>query len=399
MKSISNSKHLTLLLLVIIAIWPLNSSYGSQPKSLVPLTCEIEPLEYDQISGKLTVEVKVSRTKRNWPSCKCDMVAVRVDSVDGLEYTGNEEWDVYVDSITPSTTVLELTVPVNDTSGFIINATCGVFTFDWDRYFITTDDTVRAVWSNPRYYIPIGNPVSDEEFGRLTYDEYKKIEKARLEEIEQLKNYKGKSTTGHGPRLSPKDSVYYNTLSEHDQRLWIRMRNMERMPLTDKDQQDLSINGKWYRRYKGETKFQVIQGKTKEQIFADGMRYQDSLRANPPDNVYDVILDLRDPDDYEFIYKLVDSLIPKEENGFYRVLTTKAVMEKILERSIGNKRTNPPSWKKPDSYKPKPEPEKKQESRIPQRENKDILFFEGFEDAWPGIWSVLVGGKRPRLPL
>ncbi|MFH2050045.1 MAG: hypothetical protein ABIJ12_11420, partial [bacterium] len=43
-------------------------------ESLLPLTCKIEPLEYDVNSGQLSVEVKFSRTKSNWPSCKCDMV-------------------------------------------------------------------------------------------------------------------------------------------------------------------------------------------------------------------------------------------------------------------------------------------------------------------------------------
>ena len=134
--------------------------------------------------------------------------------------------------------------------------------------------------------------------------------------------------------LNPEDSALVDSLSDMGKRRLGRMRMLERTPLTDEDREWIVIDNRWFVRERGETKFRRVEGRTDEQLRADAQRYSDSLAANPPNNVYDVILDLRDPDDYETARSLTDSLAVTAEKGFYRTVVNKATLTELINKGI-----------------------------------------------------------------
>ena len=93
-----------------------------------------------------------------------------------------------------------------------------------------------------------------------------------------------------------------------------KMRELEKTPLMDLDVQTFHIGDSAYIRNKGEYKFRL---NTKRVDSSNHRRKQDSLIYETPlgDELLDIVLDLREPDDYDYVRKLVDSMKPAEKTG------------------------------------------------------------------------------------
>jgi len=321
----------------------------------------------------------------------CDAVTVQVSGIDGLEYSGAERWEITSDTLAPAfLTRLEATAPPNDTSGLIVTMGCGEHQSNYPTYFITTADTVRTLGSNPREHPRLP---TEEERRQNRLKDYERAKREWEERQEQLRRFKGKSTTG--PVMNPKDSALVDSLSDKGKRQLGRMRMLERSPLTDQERQWIVIDNRWFVRERGETKFRRVEGRTDEQIRADAQRYWDSLAANPPDSVYDVILDLRDPDDYDFAKSLLERLLPTDSVGFFRAVMNRPTLMKLTNRGIKFWRSR--CWPEPcvpkrdktqAPVKGGKDMEHETDGGTPMKEGREILFFEGFESEWPGQWDV-----------
>jgi hypothetical protein len=152
--------------------------------------------------------------------------------------------------------------------------------------------------------------------------------------------------------MNPEDSALVDSLSDTGKRQLGRMRMMEESPLAEQARQTVEIEGRWFVRDRGETPFRRLEAKTDEQLRADAHRYGDSLAANPPKNVYDVVLDLRNRDHYEFAKSLVDSLIPVDSVGFYRALMDRPTLIKLDNEGIKYRRANRAPLMPSDSTQP-----------------------------------------------
>ena len=210
------------------------------------------------------------------------------------------------------------------------------------------------------------------------------------EKQKQLQNWEGKGTYRSLIHFSPEDSVFYSTLSDRGKQNFRRMRLFERTPLTDQDRQLHTVDGQWYERLRGETRFRPIPGITKEELRSGNWRRRDSVAANPPDNSYDIVLDLRNHADYEFVEPRVDSLIATSDSGFYETVVDRSTLIELIKHGIQYRRTDGPLMNPRDStgsHGPRrTDPDRKSESRLPGREGRDEIFSTDFEGAWPGPW-------------
>jgi hypothetical protein len=110
------------------------------------------------------------------------------------------------------------------------------------------------------------------------------------------------------------------------------MVDLEKGPLTDRDAQYITVNGKHFVRWKGETKFRPVEWTS--DVAATVKREEDSIRALHKDQIYHVTLQLGKPEDYEFARSLVDTLLPTDTAGVYRASVTKDILGKIEKQGI-----------------------------------------------------------------
>ncbi len=348
-----------------------------------------EVVSYDENSGHLTLKFTITYFPDAYLKATCEVLMMTMYPFDGLIYAGPDTLLVPYRTQNPYSTVWELTLLPNDTSYLVFREECDRTAYHYGITFVTTGDTLITRW---------GTGGRDGELVlewtvRRWPDPREDLERAKREweaQQESLKHFKGKETTG--PVMNPEDSALVDSLSDQGKRQLGKMRIMENSPLTDYERQTIEIEGRWFVRDRGETKFRRVEAKTDEQLRADAQRYWDSLGANPPKNAYDLILDLRDRGNYEFAKSLLDSLIAADSAGFFRAVMDRPTLIKLIDKGIKYHRTNKPPLVPSDSTKLHrtrgPEPEKKPESSLPLREGQDVLFFEGFESVWPGQWYV-----------
>ncbi len=345
----------TVLALLFAVLWGAAGEVQATVKVGARYLPKFEPLSYVKGTGEVKLKITIQRDLDD-PQAPWDEVTLTAYGVDlkykgdtarldipycGFlgskrhEYYGDSSWVARFDAQGYYSTTFHLTIPDNSSSCFAMLFEFGEsYAFHRGVCFSTVGDTLETFQSYSFTELQLDR---QDRRDTLPSEDYERAKREWKERQEQLERFKGKGTTG--PVMNPEDSALVDSLSDMGKRQLGRMRMLERTPLTDQDRQVLAIDGRWYERKRGETKFRHIPGKTKEEIRADAQRYSDSLAANPPNNVYDVILDLRDPKDYEFASSLIDSLISTEEPGFYRAVVPSELMEKLRENGIEARKT------------------------------------------------------------
>jgi hypothetical protein len=392
MKKVVKAVGLALLLSVAMSAGQqVNATIEGGPSGPVePFGPGLEVVSYAKNTGQLKMKFTITYFPDAQLQPTCEQLMMTMYPFDGLTYNGPDTLLVPYKTENPYSTLWELTLPPNDTSYLIFREECDRVAYHYGIMFVTTGDTLVTRWESGGR----DGELSFEWTFRHWADPREDYERAKREweaRQESLKLFKGKSTTGHGLRLTPEDSATFNTLSEKGKRQFVRMRHLERTPLTDEDRQWIEVDGRWYVREHGDYKFRHVPGKTMEEIHAETQRYQDSLAANPPNNLYDIILDLRDPKDYDIAYSLTDSLVATKEIGFYRTVVTRPVLMKLIQKGIDYQLTGRKQLPLPDTsetYNKKRKSEQETDGSSSTKEGQEILFFEGFEGAWPGQWSV-----------
>jgi hypothetical protein len=292
-----------------------------------PFLFEFAVESYTKSTGALTLRVTITYCPETSLKANCDLLTLSVYPVGGLTYTGEDTLLIPYRDQNPYTALFEVTVPPNDTCALVFLWECGQARWD-GQCFATTGDTLVTFRANPSHYGDLARERSlrkDEPYLQKDYERAKREWEAQQE---SLKHFKGKETTA--PVMNPEDSALVDSLSDKGKRLLGKMRMMEDSPLTHNRRQTVEIEGRWFVRDSGETKFRRVEAKTDEQLRVDAQRYWDSLAANPPGNQYDVILDLRDPEHYGFAKSLLDSLIPADSVGFYRAVMDRPTLIKLI---------------------------------------------------------------------
>jgi hypothetical protein len=362
---------------------------GGPSTPVEPFAPGYEVVSYERYSGELKLKFSITYFPNSQLKPDCDTLLMTVYPFNGLTFTGPDSFWVPYRDINPYSTVWLVTLPLNDTSYLVFREKCGNTAYHYGLTFVTTADTLVIRWGSGDRDRELVYEWTMRSWEPYLQKDYERTKREWEKQQEQLKRFKGKGTTG--PVMKPEDSALVDSLSDRGKRLLGRMRQLERRPLTDQERQWFVIDGRWYLRERGEREFHLVKGKTMDEIRAEAQRRWDSLLADPSGPRYDVILDLREKAAYEAARLLTDSLIETGEAGFYRVVVDKATLTELIQRGIKYRRTNPPKWR--DLRRPHrgsgSEPEKKDESSLPVRdEGQEVLFFEGFEGAWPGSWAT-----------
>jgi len=164
-----------------------------------------------------------------------------------------------------------------------------------------------------------------------------------------------------------------------------KMQILEKGPLEDYDEQIFLVDNKIWLRSKGETQFHL--GESTTDVAAQIHARQDELAELGKNIEYDIVLDLRSEDDMKYVLALGLNKDKMEIGGYYRATMTKSQIAEISKHGI-----------KYDIYPDYPFPNSgsnDEEELINKDPNnnitmdiQDVILFEGFEGAWPGIWTV-----------
>lgn len=368
---------------------------GGPPTPVEPFAPGYEVVSYAKSTGQLTLRFSITYFLDAQLQPTCDLLLMTVYPFDALIYTGPDTLLVPYRTENPYSTVWELILPPNDTSYLVFREECDRTAYHYGITFVTTGDTLMTRWGSGR---------RDRELAmdwtvRHWLDPREDYERAKREWEEKQKQRQpaeGKGTLRSLIQFSPEDSVFYSTLSDRGKQNFRRMRFLERTPLTDQDRQLHTVDGQWYERLRGETRFRPIPGITKEEIRSGIRRRRDLVVANPPDNSYDIVLDLRNHADYEFVEPRVDSLIATSDSGFYETVVDRSTLIELIKHGIQYRRTNGPLMNPRDStgsHGPRrTDPDRKSESNLPGREGRDEIFSTDFEGAdWTGTAGDTLG--------
>ncbi len=305
------------------------------------------PIEYSlETQDQLVVGEMISFSFGITPKhVSCDEITVSVETVSGLTYFGETYWTVPFKDKIETNYSFDVIIPDNDTCGLKITLSCGDYSNTINRYFITTSDSVEMIRGMPSIY-PEGfiRPKFEGRIGNVIPGEFP--EDDSLYGIPE------------NPTLIDYQKEEYTQLTKEEAQLR-KMHWLEREPLTDKDIQYHSIGNIRYERKRGESKFTIIKTYTEEEIQEQHLKRLDSLKANPPNHLYDMTINLTNKEDYEFVKQLVDSLIPTDSIGFFRAIVNKSMLNKLTFNKIKYDRTNRKKIVKLRDEKDHPAPKKK----------------------------------------
>ena len=336
------------------------------PGGLVePFGPGFEVVSYAKNTGQLKLKFSITYFPDAQLQPTCDPLMMTVYPFDGLIYTGPETLLVPYQIENPYSTLWELTLPPNDTSYLVFREECGNTAYHYGITFVTTGDTLLTRWGSGGHDGLLILEWSDRHQLK-SLEDYERAKREWEERQERLKHV-GKSTTGHLPRPTPEDSGRVKA--------WQReitldsLHKLEEKPLTDRNAQVIQVGDTLYIRKKGEYKFRVAE------TFNSWEEYLESRRNLKPEDLVSevhIVIDLRDPEDYNFVKGLVDSLIPMEKPGYYHTVAKMSVIDAIKTHRIGYMRY--PRYPGESGPPPKPGPRKEE----PRRKDRSSREGEGW---------------------
>jgi hypothetical protein len=344
--------------------------FGTMPTP--PFPGSLTPVAPPKPGGpvELRLEIRATRT--------CEAVTFSVDSVWSLEYQGEMTWVIGVEKGSTYSRTLHAVISPNDTSMIRITIKgCR----DWgsaELYFVPAGDTAKWFQGHPKDYLewPDWDTMPRMVLGGQSDSFPVVYERDSTADGQVLVDSSGVYSTG-GPR----------TMEE--------LQELEKTPLTARKVEGYEVDGKFWTRRLGEYKFRRQELLTEAQVrVLDEGRWERTKHEK-----LSLSIDLRKPEDYEFVKQLVDSLAPMERPGFYHAVVTRELSARIQARHIpterypgypgeaesplrrlARERNKPGSTS--DSAKEKPKVGLSPSAETIER------FHEGFEDGWPGFWMV-----------
>ena len=323
MKIISNSKQLTLLLLIIMAMWPLNSSYGTLPKTSYPYNFDIHPVEYPKDIGVVKMILKLSQNLE-W----CQKVDISVTTVNGLSYEGELNWSVTVDTLNTYMKVFNVTISDNDTCGLILRMSCADFSYNVSSFFVTTTDSIEYFIGDPRGWIPPGNDIrTGPRQGYIIPGEHPYMDSVYglWDNVHSFPYQDYDTTSKIIPDVKILEDNSIKPESKPD-----KMQLLEKELLIAEPYQTIRVNRETWIRYRGESKFH----KATQDELSDLTMTPDSLQALPMSAELNICLDLRDSTQYKIAELILGNLKEPEVNNFYHVKTTKSKVQELIDKGI-----------------------------------------------------------------
>lgn len=324
---------------------------ASSPIADLPFQIKFETASDASSDGTNVLRIFVSTNSSISIFRDCDTVQLEILEIHHLGYSGPHKITRLFDR---DTIVIDLPIdiPANDTSGLEFRFSgCGQRQHD-NAFWVLNGDSVEFYRGNPRLLPralfppnsrkgpPKGREVRKPSTGpKITY--------GYIDED-------GKFIEGEPPKKKPYVSKYIGELDPSDSTMawkrndsgWLeptkirtkrdidieKMREKEKTPLTEYDTQHISVGDEIWGRNKGEYKFTKVVMTTDRY---GTMRHRaDSIRALTKDRKYDLILDLRDSADYNFVRSLVNKLEATDSSGYYRVTMQKDDVLKLGVRNI-----------------------------------------------------------------
>lgn len=294
-----------------------------------PLAFDVK-IETDQTPVKAgSMKLKVSVVPRQ----ACAEISLTEFKTENLDYRGSLSISSAVTKSNGAEFSLPIDVATSDTCGIEFLVSGGEFGQRVTAYWVFEGGAVKTYSSRP--YLPRvkqydHNDLSGMEFRHTDkYDEattgpkhtqgYSDEEGNRITEAEYIESRKG---LNHGPITQRKAK------STHEKDLQ-RMRELEKTPLTEHDVQIFSLEGRAWERSRGDYKFHLKEGYTKEEI---GQHIK-SLQEVADTTVFEVTLDLRDPKKYRAAKELIPDITPMEPSGYFKAVATGALLKKV--RALG----------------------------------------------------------------
>ena len=334
-----------------------NSSKANQPKYyFFEVHHELKPQPSG--FGPTTLYINVI------PHINCENIVLQISKKDDVLYNGPETITIpYIDSMV----IFKLDIELNkDTSGiqfYVGNG--GQLHIPIHTYWVVEQDTVKSFNGDPRTFLSTqlrnkkqkvitvedrrmaeGGPIDPDGVGtyyytdgkgnRISEDEYKKRHPgsrkvyAEDEGLDDTAYVWQKGDDGLLYQIKKSDLPTKEEQKIKQQQE--KRRKLEEAPLTEYDKQDILVGDTLYSRYRGEYKFHI-----EEPIRNPGeylRKKHDSLRVLENEKTYELTLDLRDPQEFEYVKGLVDSLIPMEEESIYRTVTNGAVLQQLRANKI-----------------------------------------------------------------
>jgi hypothetical protein len=250
------------------------------------------------------------------PSLTCADVTFSVDSVRSLQYQGELTWLARVDKGEMYSTILPVVIPADDTSMIRIKIKGCRQAGSAALYFIPSGDTCKWFRGNPKDHVdwPDWDTMPRMVLGGQS-DSFPVVYE--------------RDSTADGIMLVDNSGVYSTEVPQTLEEL----HELEKTPLTSRKVEGYEIGGELWVRRQGEYKFHKEERLTEAQV-----RVLDEQRWERTKNEKLALsMDLTKPEDYEFVLKLVDSLLPMERLGFYHAVVTRELAGRIQTRRI---RTN-----------------------------------------------------------
>ncbi len=319
----------------------------------------LKPVVTPFLDGPATLEFGVNVRDR------FDTMIVKVITTGKIDYRGPETWVIRNDSSKQFVFNPEIIIPLNDTCGieFEIYVRNGLRNSS-RLHFVTTGDTleISQYWPTPKIerkwpiYINADGDTLDTDSVHAHW-----FDKSNPEESYEVKS------SGYRIKYPPTEEEIRDSL--------------ERNPLTTHHRQFIMVDSVMLVRDKGEHEFRPAHGGTIESI---GAASTERSRLDTAD----IIMDLRMPDDYEELKRLVNDLLPMERTGFYRTSVTREKAGQIQDMGINisiypNYPDQPKRKTRRETNINTPASDQRKEDTNPDKGTDDYqdLFIYDFEDA------------------
>lgn len=296
--------------------------------------------------------------KSNWFTQPMKLILQPIGEV---VITGDSEWSILAKKEVWNEFYSTFILPDNDTSGLNIELIRNdkYYRSD-DIWFVTTGDTVEVYKAKPE-------PHGKYRANRPSVDSMQVLYEKERKRREQIKS--GQAIIGE----HYKETKIVPTERE-------KMAFREQKPCLNHTGEFITVDGIPYRRNYGEYKFHECE------IIPDPEARLDSLIQYRKDNAdkltKHIVMDLRDPDDYDFVARLCPALKAMEREGYYEGVLTLWQVEMIIDRGIQSqpypRYPGEPSPGQADRLKRQKQDngEKKTESESDKADKDDNYLFE-----------------------
>jgi len=254
----------------------------------------------------------------------CNEMQVSFVPLKNLTIVGETTFRGPIAKNTPFIARLRVMIPDNDTSGIGIKIDqCGL-TGLLSKFFITTGETIITSSRDPASgpsIAPSGSVIEFDEIP-MTSRPIPLPDSAAIKE-------RRRRTDSLNVRLQ--QQLKEDIEAEERRRKQEEMRELEKTPLTDDEVQWIQVGDEMWGRKKGEYKFRPAREVNYPHLQE---RLEYIIENMAPDSGYEVILDLRDPEDLDYLKSMTIDLRPDEREGFYRCTVTRENLQHIVRRKI-----------------------------------------------------------------